>query len=56
MRLSVLDQSTVVTGRSPADSIQETLALARHCEALGYGRYWLAEHHNSDRLERHLRC
>jgi luciferase family oxidoreductase group 1 len=48
MRLSVLDQSTVVTGRSPADSIQETLALARHCEALGYGRYWLAEHHNSD--------
>ncbi len=47
MRLSVLDQSTVVTGRSPADSIQETLALARHAEALGYSRYWLAEHHNS---------
>ena len=47
MRLSVLDQSTVVTGRTPADSIQETLRLARHCEALGYGRYWLAEHHNS---------
>jgi luciferase family oxidoreductase group 1 len=47
MRLSVLDQSTVVTGRSPAASIQETLALARHCEALGYHRYWLAEHHNS---------
>jgi luciferase family oxidoreductase group 1 len=47
MRLSVLDQSTVVTGRTAADSIQETLALARHCEALGYGRYWLAEHHNS---------
>ena len=47
MRLSVLDQSTVVTGRSPAESIQETLALARHCEALGYHRYWLAEHHNS---------
>lgn len=47
MKLSVLDQSTVVTGRSPAASIQETLALARHCEALGYSRYWLAEHHNS---------
>lgn len=47
MRLSVLDQSTVVTGRTPAESIQETLALARHCEALGYDRYWLAEHHNS---------
>ena len=47
MRLSVLDQSTVVTGRTPAQSIQESLRLARHCEALGYKRYWLAEHHNS---------
>ncbi len=47
LRLSVLDQSTVVTGRSPANSIQETLRLARHCETLGYYRYWLAEHHNS---------
>ena len=47
MQLSVLDQSTVVSGRSPAESIQETLRLARHCEALGYRRYWMAEHHNS---------
>ena len=47
MQLSVLDQSTVVTGRTPANSIQETLALARHVESLGYARYWLAEHHNS---------
>ena len=48
MHLSVLDQSTVVTGRSPDVSIRESLALARHCEALGYHRYWVAEHHNSD--------
>jgi len=48
MRLSVLDQSTIVSGRSPDASIRESLALARHCEALGYKRYWLAEHHNSD--------
>jgi luciferase family oxidoreductase group 1 len=48
MRLAVLDQSTIVTGRTPADSIRETLVLARHCEALGYSRYWLAEHHNSE--------
>ncbi|MBV9782770.1 MAG: LLM class flavin-dependent oxidoreductase [Acidisphaera sp.] len=48
MRLSVLDQSTVVTGRSPDASIRESLALARHCEALGYHRYWCAEHHNSE--------
>jgi luciferase family oxidoreductase group 1 len=48
LRLSVLDQSTVVTGRSPDTSIRESLALAKHCEALGYDRYWCAEHHNSD--------
>jgi luciferase family oxidoreductase group 1 len=47
LRLSVLDQSTVVTGRTPDTSIRESLALAKHCEALGYTRYWCAEHHNS---------
>jgi luciferase family oxidoreductase group 1 len=47
LQLSVLDQSTIVTGRSPDGSIRESLALARHCEALGYARYWVAEHHNS---------
>src|SRR3954463_470772 len=48
VRLSVLDQSTIVTGRSPDSSIRESLRLAQHCEALGYHRYWCAEHHNSD--------
>ncbi len=50
LRLSVLDQSTVVSGRSPDASIRESIALARHCEALGYHRYWCAEHHNSDSI------
>ena len=47
LTLSVLDQSTVVSGRSPDDAIRESIALAQHCEALGYHRYWLAEHHAS---------
>ncbi len=47
MLLSVLDQSAVVTGRPADASIRESLALARHAEALGYHRYWLAEHHNT---------
>ena len=50
MRLSVLDQSTVISGRSPDASIRESLELARHCEALGYARYWVAEHHNSESI------
>ena len=48
MRLSVLDQSPIRKGGSPADAVAETLALAKACEALGYHRYWLAEHHNSN--------
>ncbi len=48
MQLSVLDQSAVVTGRAPDASIRESLDLARHVETLGYSRYWVAEHHNSD--------
>lgn len=47
LTLSVLDQSTVVSGRSPDASIRESIRLAQHCEALGYARYWCAEHHNS---------
>lgn len=50
MKLSVLDQSTAAQGRSPDAAIRETLALARQCDALGYHRYWVSEHHNSDSI------
>jgi luciferase family oxidoreductase group 1 len=36
----------VPVGATPADALRNTLALARHAEALGFRRYWLAEHHN----------
>jgi luciferase family oxidoreductase group 1 len=45
VKLSVLDQSPVISGHAPAQAIAETLALARKVDALGYHRYWLAEHH-----------
>ena len=44
-RLSVLDQSVAIRGRGEDASIRDTLALAEHCEALGYQRFWLSEHH-----------
>ena len=50
MKLSVLDQSTAAEGASQDVAIRETLALARHCEALGYHRYWVSEHHNNDSI------
>jgi luciferase family oxidoreductase group 1 len=47
MRLSVLDQSTASKDRTQDTAIRETLELARHCDALGFHRYWVSEHHNS---------
>jgi luciferase family oxidoreductase group 1 len=47
MKLSVLDQSTASKGRAQDAAIRETLELARHCDALGFHRYWVSEHHNS---------
>ena len=43
---SVLDLVPVPEGGLPAESFRHSLDLARHAEALGYKRYWLAEHHN----------
>lgn len=45
LQLSVLDQSPVISAHSPAQAVAETVALARAAEAMGYHRYWLAEHH-----------
>ena len=50
IELSVLDQSVAIAGRPQADSIRETLDLAIHAEALGYKRFWVAEHHNHDTI------
>ena len=45
MKLSVLDQSPILSGLGARRAIEETLALARVVDALGFTRYWLAEHH-----------
>ena len=44
--LSVLDLSPIVEGGDAGQSLRNSLDLARHLEALGYPRYWMAEHHN----------
>ena len=45
MKLSILDQSPIISGHSAAQALQETLALARRADELGSTRYWLAAHH-----------
>jgi luciferase family oxidoreductase group 1 len=44
--LSVLDLSPVTTGTTGAQALRNSLDLARHADRLGFGRYWVAEHHN----------
>jgi len=44
--LSVLDLSPVGVGVAPSQAIRESIELARTADALGYTRYWFAEHHN----------
>lgn len=46
--LSVLDLVPVRQGHTAHEALAETAALARHVEALGYSRFWVAEHHNME--------
>ncbi|NQV79841.1 MAG: MsnO8 family LLM class oxidoreductase, partial [Alphaproteobacteria bacterium] len=50
IKLSVLDQSPIRSGATPADAIRETVELAQAADRFGYARYWLAEHHASSGL------
>lgn len=44
--ISVLDLVPVIEGQQPGDALRNSVELVRHAEALGYTRYWVAEHHN----------
>ncbi len=45
--LSILDLTPIRQGGSAAATFRETVELARAAERLGYKRYWLVEHHNT---------
>ncbi|HEY4554878.1 MAG TPA: LLM class flavin-dependent oxidoreductase [Lysobacter sp.] len=44
--LSLLDLAPIAEGSDARQAFANMLDLARHAEAMGYRRYWLAEHHN----------
>jgi luciferase family oxidoreductase group 1 len=50
LTLSVLDQSPVSQGSTGADALHNTIDLARLADALGFRRYWVAEHHGGPML------
>jgi luciferase family oxidoreductase group 1 len=45
LKLSIIDQSPVPAGFTPADALRNSVELAQVAERLGYERYWIAEHH-----------
>ena len=45
-KFSILDLSPITLGSTPTQALHNSLDLAVHAEALGYNRYWVAEHHS----------
>src|SRR5919199_5091362 len=43
---SVLDLSPITEGGDAGQALRNSLDLAKRVEALGYRRFWMAEHHN----------
>ncbi|MFC4560082.1 LLM class flavin-dependent oxidoreductase [Virgibacillus kekensis] len=50
MKLSVLDQAPISRGSDAIHTLNNTLKLAKITEDIGYTRYWVAEHHNTNGL------
>ena len=50
MQLNILDQCPISDGSTAGDALRNTIELAKQADQLGYGRYWLAEHHGTPGL------
>ncbi|HEY7492330.1 MAG TPA: LLM class flavin-dependent oxidoreductase [Candidatus Tectomicrobia bacterium] len=50
LKLSILDQSPVHDTETATDAFQHTIELAKKAEDWGYHRFWVSEHHGSDRV------
>lgn len=48
--LGILDQSPIIEDATNEKTLQKTVALAQKAEQLGYSRFWVSEHHNTDTL------
>ncbi|MDO7908012.1 LLM class flavin-dependent oxidoreductase [Paenibacillus sp. JX-17] len=48
--ISILDQSPIYPGESPAEALAHTVQLVQKAEELGFRRFWVSEHHDSDQL------
>ncbi len=48
--ISVLDQSPIYPGETPEEAFQHTVKLAQLSERLGFRRFWVSEHHDSEQV------
>ena len=49
-KLSILDQSPVHGSDTATDALRHTIQLAQKAEEWGFHRFWVAEHHGSNRV------
>ena len=50
IRLNVLDQSPIRPGSTARQALLETVELAQLADRLGFNRFWVSEHHNTNTL------
>jgi luciferase family oxidoreductase group 1 len=50
LKLCVLDQSVISKGGHAGIALENTVKLAQMTEEMGFTRFWVAEHHNSNGL------
>lgn len=50
IKISVLDQSPIYSGETAEEAFAHTVELAQKSEQWGYKRFWVSEHHASDKL------
>ncbi|ANB58874.1 luciferase oxidoreductase, group 1 family protein [Anoxybacillus sp. B7M1] len=50
LKLSVLDQSPISQGMTAEEALSNTAKLAEFVEKLGYVRFWVSEHHDTQSL------
>ncbi len=50
LKLSILDLSPINDAKTSTEAFQHTIELAKKADAWGYHRFWVSEHHGSDRV------
>ncbi len=50
IKLGILDQSIVKKGGTAMQAVKETIETAKLADRLGYERFWVSEHHNSEMI------